>query len=387
MRRASLLSALLMTALMLLILPGIWRSTQSTDLNRMNESLRPARMRTLTVWLLDGSIGDRKLLGECISQFEKEHTGVRVFLRAVSAEELTAADAVLPDIVLHYTGALSGAESVLLPLTGLSGMNERAYLAGASAGSTYALPLWLAPNVLGIPAAWLEREADLAPTPSSFFDLGTPIPDVEAAPSVLAPEDLPWSILLSPGGLVLPEGVALQQLLMLCPASMRSRLADASVAAPVPTSTPKAASGNSMPISQGASPTPLPSISTPARVYTLAQFRASAQGMLPYPLTPAVSTRVRWLSICRDGEDASAFVHFLSSDVHAQAALSYGLLLVQHPGAAHSQEPLSAALISLFDGGASLPNAFAHTREELNAICSDAFRRAADPVETLLSLR
>lgn len=387
MRRASLLSALLMTALMLLILPDIWRSMQQTDLNRMDESLRPARMRTLTVWLLDGGIGDRKLLSECISQFEREHAGVRVFLRAVSAEELTAPNAVLPDVVLHCTGALSGAEGVLLPLTGLTGIDERALLAGASAGSTYALPLWLAPNVLGVPAAWLERETDTIPTPSSFFDLGTPLPDAEAAPSVLAPDDLPWSMLLLPGGLVLPEGVALQQLLTLCPASMRDRLTDASVSAPVPATTPKPASGDSMPISQGASPTPLPSISVPARVYTLAQYRESAQGMLPYPLTPAVSTRVRWLSICREGEDASAFTRFLSSDVFAQAALSHGLLLAMHPGAARSSEPLNAALISLFQSGTSLPNAFAHTREELDAICSDAFRRAADPVETLLSLR
>ena len=47
-RRASLLLSLLMTAALIYLLPGIMSDLGSGDGNRMDERLRPARMRTLT---------------------------------------------------------------------------------------------------------------------------------------------------------------------------------------------------------------------------------------------------------------------------------------------------------------------------------------------------
>ena len=95
-RRASLLLSLLMTAALIYLLPGIMSGLGSGDGNRMDERLRPARMRTLTVWLMPGGVNDRKLLNQACAAFEKQQSGVRVFLRTVTAEEWTAADAVRP---------------------------------------------------------------------------------------------------------------------------------------------------------------------------------------------------------------------------------------------------------------------------------------------------
>ena len=54
---------------------------------------------------------------------------------------------------------------------------------------------------------------------------------------------------------------------------------------------------------------------------------------------------------------------------------------------AQAADALTAALLARYREGMTLPNAFAHTAQEREAICLDAFLRAADPVETLLRLR
>ena len=146
-RRASLLLSLLMTAALIYLLPGIMSGLGSGDGNRMDERLRPARMRTLTVWLMPGGVNDRKLLNQACAAFEKQQPGVRVFLRTVTAEEWTAADAVIPDVALLATGSLNIPERVLVPLAGI----EEAGASGRSGGVTYALPLWLEANVLSFP--------------------------------------------------------------------------------------------------------------------------------------------------------------------------------------------------------------------------------------------
>ena len=219
-RRASLLLSLLLTAALLYLLPGLMGPVDAGDDNRMDERLRPARMRTLTVWLMPGGVDDRKLLGEACAAFEKEQPGVRVFLRTVTAEEWTAEDAVLPDVALLATGSLTIPEQVLLPLTG---MGETA-ASGRSGGTDYAVPLWLEANVLSLPAEWTSSTPLTAPTQTPLPGLASPAPQ-ETEDGWLAAEDLPWRRLLEPGALALPQGVALQQLLFLCPAQIRNELA------------------------------------------------------------------------------------------------------------------------------------------------------------------
>ena len=99
----------------------------------------------------------------------------------------------------------------------------------------------------------------------------------------------------------------------------------------------------------------------------------------------AVSDRVRYAALGRDGEDARAFIGMLASDGW-QARAAEGALV---PAIAQGGggDALTRAASERFSQGMTLPNAFAHTADELQSLCLDAFLRAADPVETLLRLR
>lgn len=354
-RRASLLLSLLMTAALIYLLPGIMSGLGSGDGNRMDEPAAPARMRTLTVWLMPGGVNDRKLLNQACAAFEKQQPGVRVFLRTVTAEEWTAADAVLPDVALLATGSLNIPERVLVPLAGI----EEAGASGRSGGVTYALPLWLEANVLSFPTAWVASASTAQPAPSAL--LASPPPE-RMDSGMIAAEDLPWRKLLEPGVLALPEGVALQQLMFLCPVQIRGELA-----------------------ALGERPE---GTEVQARVCTLGEHLAAVRGgeaRTACLLAPAVSDRVRYAAIARDGEDARAFVDMLASgDWQAQAAAMDMVPALVQDGAANE---MTHAALERFSQGMTLPNAFSHTAEELRSLCLDAFLRAADPVETLLRLR
>lgn len=372
--RLRLLGALLATAAMLALLPTLLNGLAPADTNRMDARLRPARMRTLTVWLLSGGMEDERLLNECCSAFERANAGVRVFLRTAAPGELTAAEAVLPDAVFFSTGDVPLPDKVFRPLGGVEGLVQGALASGQSAGVQWAVPLWLSPNVLSLPASW-QTEAAM-PAPTSLFGMPSPTP-AAAAP----PEAPPWQQLLARGALALPEGVALQQLLYLCPTHLRSRLcALAQPEAAPPSPTPL--TGDSLPISRGApSPTPPPQ---PARVRTLCAQLADGSGTA-IALQPMVSDRVRYLALCRETDLSRAFLRYLlSGEAQAMALQRQQLPLT---GAGEAAHPLIRALLIRLREGVTVPNAFAHTREELLGLCADAFLRGADPIETLLRLR
>lgn len=371
-RRFSLISALLMTAALLYILPWLWRATAPADTNRMDERLRPARARTLTVWVTKGE--DEKLLSAACAAFERANEGVRVFLRAVGEEEWTSPDAVMPDVALFTTGSIVTPEKLLLPLSDAEGLVEGADSIGMSGGVRYAVPLWFSPNVLSLPGEWFETAS--TPAPTSLLG-GERMDAVDGRPAVIEGEALDWRTLLSPGALTLPEGVALEQLMLLCPDSLRGELA-ALLDAPSPSDSWPS------PASRGA-PTP---VTAGARVVTLGQHLSAAgagEGRVACPLLPAVSERVRLAAVCREGDDASAFLRFLLQEEAQSMTLAYGLIPLT--GAGDASEPVTRAFLESVREGVVLPNAFAHTLEELRALCLDAFARAADPVQTLLQLR
>ena len=206
-RRTGILTALLLTAALMCAMPGLWQSVIHTDPWRVDDSLRPPQTETLTVWLLPGQIDNQKLIRQCCSTFEKEQQGVRVFLRRVTAEELTDPESVLPDAVLFETGSIANPEQILLPLTGMKTDDA----SGIYAGLRYAVPLWLEANVLSLPSEWFDTPA-ATPEPSSFFALESTAPPQEDNDLI---RDVPWTHLLQPGALKMPEGIALQQLLIL----------------------------------------------------------------------------------------------------------------------------------------------------------------------------
>ena len=123
----------------------------------------------------------------------------------------------------------------------------------------------------------------------------------------------------------------------------------------------------------------------PARVETLSQHLSRLQkgeAVSAFVFPVAVSDRVRYAAICRDGEDARAFVQFLRE--HQGDALTHSLIPPGYEG--DLPDALLQALAEAFRTGV-LPNAFAHTRQEILQLCADGFARCEDPVRTLLLLR
>lgn len=266
-RHTGTLAALLVTAALFLAMPGLLK--QEGDRNRMAESLRPAKMRTLTVWLLPDGPNDRKLISEICAVFEKQQKGARVFLRRVTAEELYAENTVLPDVVLFATGEINRPEDALHPL-----VMEQTHPSAQYAALTYAVPLWYEPEVLCYPSSW---------------------------------GDDPWPMLARPGALKLPSGVTLQRLMLTCPDKLRQTMIDAAMGRIQPSPTPAPAT-DSVPPRRGKTPTPAPAVTKQAHIAA-----SPAEDERAIPLTPETSGCVRYAALCRDGTDAWAFLTLLMS--------------------------------------------------------------------------
>ena len=341
MRRGAVLSALLLTALLLYLWPGLLKGLWTDTDNRMAGELRPAQRRTLTLWWLPGKMGDQRCISRLCTRLEKETPGLRVFLRRADAAELTVPDALLPDAVLFGTGDVVNPEQLFLPLT-LS-EDDGNLSSGKSGGETYALPLWYEENVLSVPNGWLEEDGTPAVTAQPRSLLGqtaaTPKPETDETPSI------PWRRLLAENALWVSPGTAGPQLAFTAPSSLREELDSAALH-----SAEKPVKGT-------------------ARVWTRREHLAAAQkeALTAFSLRPAVSDRVRYAALCRDTAETHALLAFLRSEGCREEAEAAGLLPAEQAD--------------------SLPNAFAHTREELNAFCADGLRRGLDPVEILLRLR
>lgn len=353
-RRASTLAALLCTAALLLAEPSLFGALGARG--RTDARLMPPKARTLMVWLLSDDVADARLLSRLMTAFERETPGARVCLRRAHPSELAAASAEPPDVALYGVGDVVSPQDSFLPLAQWEEPDGPPMDgAGASGGERYAAALWHEPSALIFPAAWLGADAP-PKRDDGYFQLETPKPSV---PPVTGVEALPWGELLAPGALEKPSGIGLQQLLYSCPEAARPTLV-------------AALSGEK-------------SKAAPARVVTLREALSRANGLAVCALEPAASSRVRFASVARDGEDARALLRFLCSDAARDAALEDGLMPTEPP--AEIAEPLRAAFALRCAGGTFAPNAFAHTREELEALCADAFARGEDPARTLLGLR
>lgn len=165
----------------------------------------------------------------------------------------------------------------------------------------------------------------------------------------------PWTMLTKPDTLIRPAGVSLQRLMLSCPETLRRAFADALLGRVQSTPKPQE-KRDSVPPSRGKTPTPAPTVPQPARIASVPK-----ENEKTLALAPETSDCVRCVSLCRENEDARAFLTLLegwetSSFCRAGAEIT-------------------------------LPNAYAHTRREIEELCLDGFSRGDDPALTLLRLR
>ena len=363
MRRSGLLGALLATLILTLLMPGVWRGFLAGDTVRMEKSLRPPEMRTLTLWMLGQENGDGRLLSTLLSLYENSRPGLRIFLRKADEAELYAESAVLPDGIFYVPGEILRPEECLQPLTLPASQSNEAFSAGKSRGILYGVPLWYAPTVLSLPADWLSTSGEAVGFEGeSYFGKSTPPPKEDF--SFPKAESLPWEQLLSPGQLYIRPGICMMQLMHFCPEVRRGELA---ALAP-----DRLAASSARDIARVL---PYPEHMTAAR----------KESLVAFPLTPGVSERVRFFSLCGNNRDAMELLSFLNSPEYHAEMEKAGFLPVL--STAVPEDPFLARYTEANPGAVFFPNAFAHTKEELQALCLDAFRRCDDPVATLLRLR
>ncbi len=356
-RRFSMLTSLLLTAALLYALPALLKPEAGPQ--RAEPRLLPPKTRTLTVWLASDSVNDGRLINELCAAYEKERTGVRIFLRRVDGNELNDPKGVPPDIALYSTGDMRDPAQKALPLGTESGISGGLAAAGMSAGACYGLPLWYDVPVLAYPKAWLKTAALLKRESNSYFELQTQPPAADAKPFADA-SDIPWRDIVTPGAMKPPQGTEWQQLMSICPPAAAGELASALKAGQ---------QSNSK-----------------ARIDCYSKMRGSvSEELCVYPLIPAASHRVRFASIMRGGNDARDFLEWLLGDSAQESALLRGLMPSLVPK--EIAEPELAALAELYSNGAIHPNAYERTKQELYTICEDAFYRGENPALTLLKLR
>ena len=407
-RRAGTLMCLVLTALTLWLLPGSLQALLAGRASRAPERLLPKETRRLIVWWIGPDDTDSaRLLSRLLAAFEKETGDVRAYLRRADASELAADTAVLPDAVLFPAYALAGAEERLLALAGDLPVRADALCAGRSAQVQRAAPLWFSPGVLAVPE-WALTDASPAATPEPAGWLSpreTPATPAPQGPWVYAdspahPERIPWDALL--GHIAPPVGTALPQLVLCAPARLRASLAgqltqEAVAAEALPT--PNGAQEAAVPaVSCAGQATPAPTAhgwpfaapvagratpKPPAREQAYRAWRQGGSGAA-FALVPAVCDRALFLGLCREGEAARELFAYLYSPAAQREIAAHGLFSCARDAAWPADTEAARALGAVYASGLVLPNAFAHARQEADALCRAGL---GDPAAALLRLR
>ena len=138
MRKKIIICAL---SVLLLILSGVLAFYLHGQ-NRPIAGLSGDNRTLLRVWMLRTPGGAARWVETQLSAYEKQHPGVLIYLRQVSADELTAEESLLPDVVLYRPGDITDPDGLFLPISGdapifaglLSGGRPR------SRGAAYAFP-------------------------------------------------------------------------------------------------------------------------------------------------------------------------------------------------------------------------------------------------------
>ena len=164
----------------------------------------------LRIWVISSPGGGQAWLKSQLRQFEKQHPTVSTYVRTVSAAELTAPDALMPDIVLYMPGDVTDPAVYFLPLSGemvtSDGLlREELLRCGRWQGQQYALPLCWGTWVLAIDSA-LEPGNTVTPAPTTLLGhpIGSDTPAVTESPAYpLEAARQAACTLQSPGGTAL----------------------------------------------------------------------------------------------------------------------------------------------------------------------------------------
>lgn len=97
--------------------------------------------RVLRVWLIESWMGSSEWVLSQAAAFERANDGVHVRVRRALAQELTAADAVLPDVLLFEPGAIDAPAELLTPVAGETGVRPEIEAAGRYRDVRYAVPV------------------------------------------------------------------------------------------------------------------------------------------------------------------------------------------------------------------------------------------------------
>ena len=196
MRKKIIICAL---SVFLLILSGVLAFYLHGQ-NRPIAGLSGDNRTLLRVWMLHSPGGAARWVETQLSAYERQHPGVLIYLRQVSADELTAEETLLPDVVLYRPGDIPDPDGLFLPISG-----DAPIFAGLlSGGRQVAYPLCWGAWVLAVDSAY---DPQTAATPAPTTLLGRPS-------STLSPEQTPALFplekadaancpLLSPGGCAL----------------------------------------------------------------------------------------------------------------------------------------------------------------------------------------
>jgi len=114
MRKKIIICAL---SVLLLILSGVLAFYLHGQ-NRPIAGLSGDNRTLLRVWMLHSPGGAARWVETQLSAYERQHPGMLIYLRQVSADELTAEESLLPDVVLYRPGDITDPDGLFLPISG-----------------------------------------------------------------------------------------------------------------------------------------------------------------------------------------------------------------------------------------------------------------------------
>lgn len=141
----------------------------------------------LRIWAVSAPGGGQAWLKTQLRAFEKQHPGTSTWLRTVTAEELTAPETVLPDVVFYMPGDITEPDQLFLPLSGEMTargnplLREELLRCGRWRNQQIGLPLCWSAWVLAIDSA-LEPGIAITPAPTTLLGKPAAIPMASSTP-------------------------------------------------------------------------------------------------------------------------------------------------------------------------------------------------------------